>query len=222
MQDIKIDQLVREKRKTLSLQITKDARVVVKAPLLMPDFMIKNFLNEKQDWIRKKIIPIMNTQEIRNKKYTEGEKYLYLGRIYTLKFGNYTSVKIEDEFILFPIALVFRAQKELKSWFQKEAKDLITRRVQSHSIQMNTKYTSIFFSDTASKWGTCFPNNSLQFNWRLIMAPIFVLDYVVIHELAHTMEKNHGERFWKIVEKYTPAFKTHRKWLSQNGHLLTT
>lgn len=89
------------------------------------------------------------------------------------------------------------------------------------SKKMNTKYKSIRFSDTFSKWGTCFPDNSLQSNWRLIMTPITVINYVVVHELAHTTEKNHGSRFWNKVSLYTPAYKQHRKWLDKNKHLLS-
>jgi predicted metal-dependent hydrolase len=90
-----------------------------------------------------------------------------------------------------------------------------------HGLKMNATHSGLMFSDTKSKWGTCMHDNRLQFNWRLVMAPRMVLDYVVIHELAHTKEKNHGRNFWAKVRAFTPAYRQHRKWLTDNAHLLT-
>ncbi len=235
--DIPQPTIIRSSRSTLSLQITARGEVIVKAPRLIPTFLIRQFVRDKEDWIRASLAKI-EKHTVQKKQYVEGEEFWYLGKIYTLKLGNFTEISISDtkersfdslhslrmteqNTLYFPKALLFRAKKELENWYIRKAKEKITQRVQYQSEQMGREYTRLLFSDTSSKWGTCFPDNSLQFNWRLIMAPLVVLDYVVIHELAHTKEKNHGERFWKLVEKYTPAYKSHRRWLNNHAHLLT-
>jgi len=116
--------------------------------------------------------------------------------------------------------LLFRGKTELTNWYIQEAKRRITERVDFFSQRMNTTYRRISFSDTSSKWGSCFPDNALQFNWRLVMAPIIVIDYVVVHELAHTTEKNHGPKFWRIVASQKPAYKQHIQWLKENSNKL--
>lgn len=212
--------LIRQRRSSISLTIHPDLSVIVRAPKLMPKFFIDQFVTEKEDWIRKKLAHIEKIKPILKRSYSEGEEFLYLGQTYTLKLTPGTEIKIHGPHLLFPKALVFRAQKELTTWFKNKAIEIITQRVQYHSERMNTHYSSLTFSDTKSKWGSCGPRNDLQFNYKLIMAPLVVLDYVVIHELAHTKEKNHQEEFWKLVARETPAYKTHRKWLKAHANLL--
>lgn len=209
--------IIRSVRKTMSLHISSQGELVVKAPFFIPEKLINLFIKEKENWIFK---TMQKVKKVQNKTYQEGEEFLYLGDKYKLHIGNYKDISINGS-LNFPNFMMFRAQKELTNWYIKEAKKLITSQVDYFSKKMGTKYKNIRFSDTSSKWGTCFPDNSLQFNWRLIMAPLMVLNYVVIHELAHTVEKNHGSRFWAKVDLYTPAYKQHRKWLNNNRHLLS-
>jgi len=212
--------IIRSFRNSIMLHITPTGELVVKAPHVVPKRIIDQFIDQKKNWIFKTIEKI-DVQKGKKRKFTEGETFLYLGNEYTLTYSDGIEIIFSDKKLLFPKALLFRAKKELESWYIKRAKEKITQRVQLHAQRMNVSFTSILFSDTSSKWGTCFADNSLQFNWRLIMAPLMVLDYVIIHELAHTEEHNHGNRFWAIVTNYTLAYKQHKKWLTNNSGLLT-
>jgi predicted metal-dependent hydrolase len=219
MLDVPAPRLIRSKRQSIALHITPAGELVVKAPLRLPMRIIQQFIQEKNDWI---IQTLEKTKRKQNagKQYVEGETFFYLGSPYTLQFADRVTIETRENELLFPKALVFRIQKEITSWYIKQAKEKISQRVAFHAAQMNARYSSIMFSDTKSKWGTCGPEDDLQFNWRLIMAPLMVLDYVVIHELAHTKEKNHGRSFWNIVRFHTPAYRQHRNWLNKNTHLL--
>lgn len=212
--------IIRSRRRSIALEVTKDGKIIVKAPLLVPTFFINQFLREKEDWITTTWAKVQKFKK-KEKKYIEGETYLFLGKEYVLTFAPVAEIVLKEDKLLFPQVLQFRIQKELAGWFIRQATDIITKRVQYHSAKMKAQYASIFFSDTKSKWGTCFPDNSLQFNWRLVMAPLMVLDYVVIHELTHTTEKHHQAAFWSKVRLYTPAYRQHRKWLDEHMHLLT-
>lgn len=213
-----LPKIIRSSRSSVSISITPSGEVIVKAPRLVPGFVIKQFISKKQDWIEKHLQKLQD-KKAQPKKYINGEEFLYLGKAYKLTIGNYKEITLTDT-LNFPQALLFRAQKELTSWYINKAKEKITQRVDYHAGQIGTEYKSILFSDTRSKWGTCGAKNDLQFNWRLIMTPLMVLDYVVIHELVHTLEKNHSAKFWRKVGLYTPAFRQHRKWLNQNSYLL--
>lgn len=210
----------RSARSSISIQITREGEIVVKAPHLMPKFMIDRFLESKKEWIENALEKIQFRLP-KKKTYQPGERFLFLGKSYMLAFHNGIAIVPKNDTLYFPKALEFRIQKELKSWYLAQAKKIIIKRVEHHAKIMNASYKDIFFSDTSSKWGTCFADNRLQFNWRLVMTPLMVLDYVVIHELTHTTEKHHQDSFWRRVRLFTPAYKQHRKWLEQNAHLLT-
>jgi predicted metal-dependent hydrolase len=81
---------------------------------------------------------------------------------------------------------------------------------------MGVRPASLTIRNQKSRWGSCSTRGTLSFNWRLIMAPPEVLDYVVVHELAHMMEHNHSKAFWALVAKYCPDYLAHRNWLKQN------
>ncbi len=220
MPNIPSPYIKRSRRQSIALQVTPGGELIVNAPLFTPNFIINQFIQRKSDWILDTLQKI-SIKKVRSKEYKEGEEFWYEGLPRELKFYDGIEVAVREDEILFPIALRFRIHKELTDWFIRQARNRISQRVSYHAGKMNARYKSLLFSDTKTKWGTCGPDNSLQFNWRLIMAPLMVMDYVVIHELAHTKEKNHGINFWREVGKYTPAFKQHRKWLNSNNHLLT-
>lgn len=217
--DIPAPRVIRSRRNFLSLEIKPTGEIVVKAPLHVPERMIQKFLEEKEEWLRKNFTAIKKRTP-QKKTYQEGESFYFLGKHYVLKYTDGIEIKLLDQALLLPKVMLFRAQKELTNWYLHQAKETISKRVAFHAEKMQAEYKDLLFSDTKSKWGTCFPDNSLQFNWRLIMAPLMVLDYVVIHELAHTTEKNHGDGFWRKVRLYTPAYRQHRKWLEENAQLL--
>lgn len=206
-------------RRSISLQITRRGELVVKAPLFIPLVFINHFVSERADWINKHISKFQKIPIREKIRYEEGEKFMYLGNTYLLHIGNVKTISVTDR-LNFPQFLKFRIQEELTDWYIRQAKDLITSRVIYHAKLMNAQYKKIYFSDTISKWGSCSRDNILQFNWRLIMTPILVIDYVVVHELAHTTEKNHGIRFWNKVALYKPAYKQYRKWLNTYSHTL--
>ncbi len=99
---------------------------------------------------------------------------------------------------------------------------IIELEVRTQSARMSLKPRRIFLRDQRTRWGSCSRRGNISLNWRLVMAPPGVLSYVVIHELAHLREHNHGPRFWAIVESFCPEFHQHRKWLRGHGHLLHT
>ncbi|MDE2588285.1 MAG: DUF45 domain-containing protein, partial [Patescibacteria group bacterium] len=158
--------IIRSKRKTIMLQITPDAKLVVYAPTLIPKFFIDRFISEKKDWIEKKLSEVSIRSVVTQKKYTEGETFLFLGKKVTLTFTNDITIKVTSDKLFVPKVIVFRIEKEIETWFKNQAKAHITKRLEYHATRMKAKYTNVFFSDTKSKWGTCFPDNSLQFNWR--------------------------------------------------------
>jgi hypothetical protein len=145
------------------------------------------------------------------------DEILYLGKEYKIKVGNYQAIKIIDDQLLFPIGLQFRINQELEAWLIRQARKIITEQVEYYSRQMKVIYRDLLFSDTKSQWGRCTRENKLQFSWKLVMAPLLTINYVVVHELAHIRQKNHSRAFWSIVRLYNPSYRQQIRWLKNHG-----
>ncbi|MBL6927897.1 MAG: M48 family metallopeptidase [Rhodospirillales bacterium] len=110
--------------------------------------------------------------------------------------------------------------RRLTDWLKREARRELSERAHTLAASLDMKAGRISVRDTRSRWGSCSAKGNLSFSWRLIMAPEFVLSYVVAHEVAHLLEKNHGPKFWKLVDRLNDQAKAARKWLRHNGESL--
>ena len=108
----------------------------------------------------------------------------------------------------------------LERWYRGEARRVIDGRVREFAARLGVTYSRLTIRDGRSRWGSCSSLGGLNFSWRLILAPPEILDYVVIHELAHRRELNHSSRFWAIVAAHCPAYRTHQRWLREHGAAL--
>ncbi len=216
MTDFKI---VRSKRKSIAIVILPTGAVEVRAPKFIPEFAIKAFVKSKSEWIEERQAHVLKNKIV-PKQFVNGEKFLYLGNEYQLLLGPSPHIEIKEDTIYFPLALAKNGHNTLEKWYIKQAKQVIKNLVDEYSTEMKLPYSGISFSDTSSKWGSCTPDNRLQFNWRLVMAPLLVVRYVIIHELVHTVEKNHKTLFWNKVRAKNPSYKNQIKWLKENGDKL--
>lgn len=211
------------KRKSVGLQILPDGGIAVKVPFLFPKKKIGEFLKLHETWIRKKQEEIKKRYGIVvPKKFQTGEEFLYLGKKYPLVVSNALEQAIVFDKGFYLNAFNQRnAQTYFSNWYKKQALQLFTQRVATYAVQVKVVYQSIALSSATSKWGSCSHDNKLLFNWRLIMAPVSVIDSVIFHELAHILEKNHTKKFWRKVTMWCPTYEEQKKWLDTNGHTLT-
>lgn len=156
------------------------------------------------------------------KQFIEGETFLYLGSEYSLHIAQdiYRKLIFEDRFIL-DERHVPRARILFERWYKEEAFMIFTLRCKFYAETMKVRYNSIHLSGAKHRWGSCHPNGKLRFNWRLVMAPKEIIDYVVVHELAHLVEPNHSSRFWAVVDKVSKDRREAKKWLKDNQSLIT-
>jgi predicted metal-dependent hydrolase len=213
-----------------SINISSEKGVVVRAPFWMPQMMIDGFINEKSDWIEKHLKRLSNNKVV--KQYIEGEKHLFFGNEYTLSITptpipGRSKVHLLEEKIQVEIYEQLPKEKypekireALLYWYLEMGIEAITEKVNHFSNQMGVDYQKINLKKVSSIWGSCSPSNCLSFNRKLVMAPHAVVDYVVIHEVAHMIHRNHGRGFWRLVECFDPEYKNHRRWLKLNHHLL--
>lgn len=106
------------------------------------------------------------------------------------------------------------------NWYREQARVFFTERVRRYSKTLNLFPTGLKITGARGRYGSCSYANSLNFSWRLIMAPIEVIDYVVVHELTHIKVKNHSKRFWDLLELFMPDYRIHLQWLKDNRHVM--
>ncbi len=218
----KIDKIICSKRRTVALKITEDAQLIIKAPLFVHDEILKQFIVKHQKWIIKKLNETTERREkVVQKKFVNGEEFSYLGQLFKLHITDC----IQEPFVFdngFYVSKEYEAQiKDLFiQWYKREAHRKIVERVEYYAKKWGFKYRKIRITAALTRWGSCTLNGNLNFSYRLIMAPIEVVDYVVVHELAHLVEHNHSPKFWKLVETIIPEYKKMKKWLKENGYFL--
>jgi predicted metal-dependent hydrolase len=117
-------------------------------------------------------------------------------------------------------ALTSKIDSKKILYYKKKIRKILEERTQYFASKYNLRFQKIRLSSARKRWGSCSSSNSLNFNWRIIFAPKEVLDYLVIHELAHTRHKNHQKQFWNLVEEMDPLYKQNRKWLKNNSYIL--
>jgi len=214
----------KKRRKTISLHIKEDGKIVIYTPYCTPKWEIEKFIEEKESWI----IGKMSEREKRTKEvektFLPGEKFLYLGEWYPLEIQESSNRGA-------PLTLAFgkfilshdrigEARDLFCHWYKKEAKEKITERVDHYGNRFQLLPEGIKITSARSRWGSCSRDNRLSFSWRIIMASLTIIDYVLIHELVHIREKNHSQKFWNYLESVLPDYRKHRSWLRENGHLL--
>ncbi len=214
----------KKRRKTISLHVKDDGEIVIYTPYRTPKWEIEKFLKEKQSWIAKKVSEGEKRKKEAEKTFLPGEKFLYLGEWYPLEMKE----SVNEEL---PLTLAFgkfilrrdhlgKARDLFYHWYKKEAKEKITARVAHYSNRFQLLPEGIRITNARSRWGSCSRHNRLSFSWRIIMASLTIIDYVLIHELVHIREKNHSKKFWDDLESILPDYRKHRSWLRENGHLL--
>jgi len=218
---IKIDKIIRSKRKSIALEIGRDAKLVVRAPMRVNLKFIEAIVRSKSDWIFQKQSEFKEKYSVfKKKKFIDGEEFLYLGNLYKLKYSNNNiPLDLKTHFYL--------SQKYKKSakavfqyWYKEHAYEKLLERTVLFANRAGFSFNKIKISNARGRWGSCSYNGNINFSWRLIMAPLEVLDYVVVHELSHLKHRDHSSRFWNRVASIMPDYQIHRRWLKDNGHLL--
>ena len=169
-------ELIRAKRRSMSLKVDLDGTITVRAPYRTPVQTADWFVEGHRDWI-----------EVRLKA---GAKIMAARPSYT---------------------------EEARLEGRKRAAEVIKARCRYYAPLMKVTYGTITIREQKTRWGSCSAKGNLNFNWKLVLMPPEVLDYVVVHELAHRIQMNHSAAFWKEVEKILPDYRNRRQWLKENG-----
>lgn len=222
------------RKKTVALQIQPNSTVVVLSPNFLDKDKINEIVQKRARWIIQKQEKIKKINaEVPKKEFVSGESFPYLGREYRLKVikskdDKYCFCKLMSGRFYVEINNRFSGKaasqivkEKLLEWYIEHAKEKINERVQRYSKLIGVIPQKIIIRNQEKRWGSCSHSGVLRFNWKVIMAPISVLDYVLVHEICHLVLKNHSDEFWNKLSSIVPDYKKKRQWLKENSFLLT-
>ncbi|MDQ6982958.1 MAG: SprT family zinc-dependent metalloprotease [Mariprofundus sp.] len=213
------------KRKTVSIVIRSDNRIEVLAPVRMPAERIASLVQDKSNWIHRKLY---FNREIKAayvpKTFTPGEQFHLLGKSYSLHIqqGKRSVQHSESDLLVsHPSPDPDTTHRQICRWYQQQADVHFHARSYFFAAIIGKHPASVGVKSYKSRWGSCHHDGRIYFNWRLIMAPDWVVDYVVVHELCHLHHPNHSKEFRTLVQSISPACREATAWLKINGQTLS-
>ena len=217
-----IDQIIRSNRRSISLEIHPNGSLVVRAPKSASNAQIQSLVTRKADWIAKSREKAARRYgDLKPKTFTPGETFWYLGEQYPLQLTNRRRPPLDlDGAFLLSRAAQDRAKAVFIAWYREETRQITQNFINSYARRNGFRVKGVRITSARTRWGSCSANRTLNFTYRLSMAPLEVIEYVVVHELAHLKEHNHSQNFWRVVARLMPDYQTRRRWLKQNGYLL--
>lgn len=226
--------VIRSRRKTIGIIIDPEKGVVVRVPERLTDKQIKEFVKKKSSWIIKKQEELKKVKCLpKAREFVSGEKLTYLGELYEIEViqgedNKSVEITLKDGKFQIRVSSSLKGDnrretiiRELVQWYKKQARIKYKERVELYRNIMNVTYNKIYIRDQKTRWGSCSSKGNLNFNWRLIMAPLSIMDYIVVHELVHLVHPNHSKDFWKLVKKIVPDYKEKKEWLKIYGNSLS-
>jgi predicted metal-dependent hydrolase len=221
MEEIPVEKIIRSRRRTIALEVTPAATVIVRAPIRTSTEHIEEVIQKKSSWILRKMDEVKRRPLSPHHEYAEGELFLFLGRSYPLHFVENRSITIErSDRLNVSRTLIPDIRNQLKYWYREEARKELHDRCMWFSLKTGHVPATIRITDARQRWGSCTLKGGLSFSWRLIQAPAEIVDYVVVHELVHIDQPDHSKKFWAKVRKIMPEYERRRNWLKDNEWLL--
>ena len=210
--------LIRKEVKHARLRVSEDGKVRIIAPSSFSEDDISSLLNKKAKWIAKNLQFFENMSEIelqRNQLLLFGNRYNYF---YDTTFAQKVIINHEHKTITAKRDLLDLKVQE--KWYRKVAKTHLAKRTEQLSEKLNFQFNKLYIRNQKSKWGNCSGDKNISLNFKLIKAPEYVIDYIIIHELLHTVVMEHTNKFWTLLKSYYPNYKESIKWLEKYGNSL--
>lgn len=210
------------RRKTASIYIERDGAVSVLVPENLSKRQIQELIESKRKWIYRNLAEWkdLNAARVR-REYVNGEGFLYLGRTYRLKLvaSQDNPLMLKDGYFCLRTngGTAPDPDTAFKEFYRQKGKKRIGERVEHYRKRMGVEPKSVRIIDLKNRWASCSVGGNINFHWKCMMAPPTVLDYIIVHELAHLLYPNHTTAFWNQVDKVMPDYMERKEWLRING-----
>lgn len=213
------------RRRSASIRVD-NGQVKIIIPKGLSDEGLKRLIQKKTPWIHQKLREFSKITPMKTKEYVTGESFTYLGKNYRLKLTGNDSGEVRlrggrlvlgvDKSLSEGDRVVF-VKAALERWYLSHAEKRLREKTARYAKILGVKPQYLKVRDYKSRWGSCSSRGGISYNWRIIMAPHQIVDYVVVHELCHILHHNHSAVYWRAVERVIPDYRVCREWLRVNG-----
>jgi predicted metal-dependent hydrolase len=217
-----VDVIRTERKKSASISLLGDL-VKVSVPMTLSDSRIRDLVTKRTPWIKNKLQEQSDRPTPAAREYVSGETVTYLGKNYRLKvlIGDQPSMKLRRGYFEATVTKVDIDPKNtirclLERWYRSHAENRLGEKTVRLARVVGVNPSSVTVKNYKSRWGSCSTKGDISYNWRIILAPHSIVDYVVVHELCHMLEHNHSSKYWKHVERHVPNWRECREWLKHN------
>ncbi|MFA5038802.1 MAG: SprT family zinc-dependent metalloprotease [Candidatus Omnitrophota bacterium] len=211
----------RKRKKTISLTVKRSGHVFVRFPSGLDLKEVEQFIHSKKTWLRQKLEASRQKDPAPAPGFFEGKPVPFLGEHFHLRLApdenKARNVAFTGKEFILPEKLKDTGRSLFVSWYKEAAKDILTKTVRRFSETLKASPADIKVSLARKRWGSCSAGNTLNFSWRIAMLPQDIIDYIVVHEMAHLKQKNHGPLFWKTVASAIHDYKLRNEWLKDNS-----
>ena len=209
--------LIRKDIKHARLRVSEDGKVRVILPNHFSDDDLSALLSKKKYWIEKNL----KFFEKKSKIELQWNQILLYGNRYSYFFDEEVSKVLvdHDHFTIRSKKNLLGSEVQFK-WYKSIAKQHLVSRTEELAKNLDFQYNKLFIRNQRTKWGNCSKEKNISYNWRLIKAPLFVIDYLIVHELVHTVIMNHTNKFWTLLKSYYPNYREAINWLDKYGNSL--
>ncbi len=208
------------RRKTVEITVDREGELILAAPPGVGDDVMIDFVREKRFWIYTKLAEKEARQHPRAAKtFVSGEGFWYLGRSYRLLLVEVQEVPLKLEAGRFKLrrSLAADGRRQFIRWYSNHARVWLRRRVEGWIPRMGVEPLKVEVQDLGYRWGSCGKSSRVNFHWNTILLPPTIIDYVIVHELAHLIEPNHTPAFWQVVGRALPEYEQRKTWLAERG-----
>ena len=211
-----------DRKRSASIRLLGDL-VKVSVPMTLSDSRIRDLVIKRTPWIKNRLREQSDRPIPAAREYVSGETVTYLGKNYRLKvlIGDQPSIKLRRGYVEATVTETDIDPKNtirslLGHWYRSLAEKRLGEKTERLAEVIGVNPASVSVKNYKSRWGSCSPKGDISYNWRIILAPHSIVDYVVVHELCHMLEHNHSSKYWKHVERYVPNWRECREWLKHN------
>lgn len=218
-----IDEIKYSKRKTLAIEVKAGGKVLLRAPKGSSQARIESFIQSKTAWLLAAKAKMSKIEAPQAQEYHDGSTILFLGKAYPLHFVKNQKTALAFNFengLGLQANRQSDAQKLLIAFYRQETRKLASHFINQYASKWNLDVKSLRINGAKTRWGSCSGKNSINISYRLAMTPIAAFEYVIVHELAHTVHHNHSAEFWHFLGQMLPDYETRRSWLKQNARTL--
>jgi len=213
------------RRKTATVKV-KEGKVFVVVPKTLPDSHVRALIEKKSRWIREKLLLQNKAVPVSPRAYVSGGCFRYLGRNYRLavEAGKPAAVKLKQGRLRVRLSGGCNDPDKVKAaltdWYKRHAQRKLREKKESYAGIIGVAQAAVVIRTFKSRWGSCDNRGLVQYNWKIIIAPDRIVDYLVVHELCHLQQHNHSPAFWKCVQRVFPDYQECKDWLKLYGSSL--